>query len=99
MDLSVRDSAQLLKVSEKTIYRWVKQGKLPAYRVNEQYRFNLAELLEWATSQRINVSADIFAEPDNGARSPACVMPSGRVEFTIVSAGPTRPPCSNRWSK
>ncbi|NLE38296.1 MAG: helix-turn-helix domain-containing protein, partial [Pirellulaceae bacterium] len=64
MDLSVRDSAQLLKVSEKTIYRWVKQGSLPAYRVNEQYRFNRAELLEWATSQRLNVSADIFAEPD-----------------------------------
>lgn len=66
MDLSVRDSSQLLKVSEKTIYRWVKQGTLPAYRVNEQYRFNRAELLEWATSQRINVSADIFDEPDNG---------------------------------
>lgn len=63
MDLSVRDSAQLLKVSEKTIYRWVKQGRLPAYRVNEQYRFHRAELLEWATSQRLNVSADIFAEP------------------------------------
>lgn len=66
MDLSVRDSAQLLKVSEKTIYRWVKQGKLPAYRINEQYRFNRAELLEWATSERLNVSADIFAEPDGG---------------------------------
>lgn len=66
MDLSVRDSARLLKVSEKTIYRWVKLGKLPAYRINEQYRFNRAELLEWATSQRLNVSADIFAEPDGG---------------------------------
>ena len=66
MDLSVKDSAQLLKVSEKTIYRWVKQGKLPAYRINEQYRFNRAELLEWATSQRINVSADIFVESDHG---------------------------------
>jgi nitrogen PTS system EIIA component len=67
MDLSVRDSAHLLKVSEKTIYRWVKQGRLPAYRINEQYRFNRAELLEWATSQRLNVSVDIFAEPDGGA--------------------------------
>ncbi len=65
MDLGVRDSAELLKVSEKTIYRWVKQGKLPAYRVNGQYRFNRAEVLEWATSQRVNVSADIFAEPDH----------------------------------
>ena len=48
--IDVRDSARLLNVSEKTIYRWVKQGKLPAYRINEQYRFNRAELLEWATS-------------------------------------------------
>lgn len=64
MQLSVRDSAKLLNVSEKTIYRWVKQGILPAYRVHEQYRFNRAELLEWATSQRINVSVDIFHEPE-----------------------------------
>jgi PTS system nitrogen regulatory IIA component len=66
MELSVKDSARLLKVSEKTIYRWVKQGTLPAYRVNEQYRFNRAELLEWATSQRINVAVEIFSEPDDG---------------------------------
>jgi PTS system nitrogen regulatory IIA component len=64
MDLGVHDSARLLKVSERTIYRWVKQGTLPAYRINDQYRFNRAELLEWATSQRLNVSTDIFAEPD-----------------------------------
>lgn len=65
MELTVRDSARLLNVSEKTIYRWVKQGKLPAFRVNEQYRFNRAELLEWATSQRVNVSAQIFVEPSS----------------------------------
>ena len=64
MQLGVREAASLMNVSEKTIYRWVKQNKLPAFRVNEQYRFNRAELLEWATSQRINVSADIFAERD-----------------------------------
>ncbi len=63
MQLGVRDAASILAVSEKTIYRWIKSGKLPAYRVNEQYRFNRAELLEWATSQRVNVSADIFQEP------------------------------------
>jgi nitrogen PTS system EIIA component len=65
MELTVKDSSRLLNVSEKTIYRWIKQGLIPAYRVNELYRFNRAELLEWATSQRINVSADIFVEPEN----------------------------------
>ena len=64
MNLSVRDAASLLKVSEKTIYRWIKQQIVPAYRVQEQYRFNRAELLEWATSRRLNVSSEIFLEPE-----------------------------------
>lgn len=65
MELSVKDVANLLVVTEKTIYRWLKQGSLPAYRVNNHYRFNRAELLEWATSRQINVSADLFREPSN----------------------------------
>ena len=67
MQLTVHDVSKLLSVSEKTIYRWVKQGVLPAYRVNEQYRFNRAELLEWATSRRMNVSAAVFDEPESNA--------------------------------
>ena len=71
MQLNVRDAARILNVSEKTIYRWINQGSLPAYRVNEQYRFNRAELLEWATSKKINVSLEIFQEPE----STAAVLP------------------------
>ncbi|MDX9979381.1 MAG: PTS sugar transporter subunit IIA [Lentisphaeria bacterium] len=62
MQLSVKDAARLLVVSEKTIYRWIKQEIIPAYRINEQYRFNQTELLEWATSRRIQVSPEVFAE-------------------------------------
>ena len=64
MNLSVKDAARLLSVSEKTIYRWIKQDIVPAYKVHEQYRFNRAELLEWATSRRMGVSAEAFAEPE-----------------------------------
>jgi len=64
MQLGVHDVARILNVSEKSIYRWIQQGQLPAYKVNEQYRFNRAELLEWANAQKINVSAEIFQEPD-----------------------------------
>lgn len=63
MEIGVRETAGLLNVSEKTIYRWVKDSKLPAFKIGEQYRFNRAEILEWATSQRINVSVEIFSEP------------------------------------
>lgn len=66
MNLTVRDAARLLHVSEKSIYRWIRDGTIPAYQIAEQYRFNRAELLEWATSRRISVSPEIFAEPEAG---------------------------------
>lgn len=69
MKLLVKDAARLLNVSEKTIYRWIKQGSIPAYRLNEQYRFNRAELLEWATARRIPVSPEIFREEESEAAS------------------------------
>ncbi len=65
MQLTVRDVAKLLNVSEKTIYRWLRDGVLPAYRVNDQYRFNRAELLEWATSRRIGTPVSVFQEPES----------------------------------
>lgn len=67
MNLSVKDAAQLLAVSEKTIYRWIKKEIVPAYKVHESYRFNRAELLEWATSRRMGVAADAFSEPESDA--------------------------------
>ena len=68
--LTVREAASLLNVSEKSVYRWIKQGVLPAYRINDQYRINRAELLEWATAQKIHVSPEIFAEPESEAEPP-----------------------------
>jgi PTS system nitrogen regulatory IIA component len=67
MQLTVRDVAGLLNVSEKTIYRWIKDRSIPAYRINEQYRFHRAELLEWVTARKVGVSVDIFQEAGDAA--------------------------------
>jgi len=86
MKLTVRDAAQILNVSEKTIYRWIKQGVIPAYQISDQYRFNRAELLEWATSRRINVSPEIFAEPNGGEVPPPSLseaLRSGGVHYRV----------------
>jgi len=86
MKLTVRDAAQILNVSEKTIYRWIKQGVIPAYQISDQYRFNRAELLEWATSQRINVSPEIFAEPKGGEVPPPSLseaLRAGGVHYRV----------------
>ena len=86
MNLSVRDAASLLNVSEKTIYRWIQQQVVPAYRVQDQYRFNRAELLEWATSRKLNVSSEIFLEPEaDGLPIPSLVaaLEPGGVHYRV----------------
>ncbi len=86
MNLSVRDAARLLSVSEKTIYRWIKQQSIPAYRVQEQYRFNRAEILEWATSRRLNVSSELVAEPEStGQPVPSLVeaLEAGGIHYRV----------------
>lgn len=67
MNLSVKNAANILSVTEKTIYRWIKLELVPAYRVNGQYRFNQSELIEWATSRRMGVTPKAFDEPDAAA--------------------------------
>lgn len=47
MDLKLKDVAELLQVSEKTIKRWVEDGKIPNYRINDQFRFSLMEIENW----------------------------------------------------
>lgn len=52
-EMTVREAAELLRVSEKTVYRWIRQGVIPAFRVQGQYRFDRRELQSWARYKRI----------------------------------------------
>lgn len=63
MQLTVQDIARIFSISEKTIYRWINKGDIPAYKINEQYRFNRTEIIEWATAKRVNFSPELFEEP------------------------------------
>jgi PTS system nitrogen regulatory IIA component len=58
MQLRMRDAAQILCVSEKTIRRWINQESLPTRQVGGQYWFSRTELLEWATLRHHHVSPD-----------------------------------------
>jgi PTS system nitrogen regulatory IIA component len=44
MNLSVRDVAKHLNVSEKTIYRMIKDEMIPCFRVGGQWRFDSLEI-------------------------------------------------------
>jgi len=72
MKLTVRDAAKLLQTSEATVHRWIREKSIPFHRVNDSYRFHSAELLEWATSRGMRISAREFQadEAEDGAPMP-----------------------------
>src|ERR1043165_9800246 len=88
MQLTVRQAAQLLRTPERQIYRWVDEGEIPFYRVNDQPRFHQAELLEWATARRILISEDIFHDAEgNGHPMPRLcpALATGGVHYGIAA--------------
>lgn len=56
MDLKIRDVAELLNVSETTVRRWLKDGKIPAYQLNHQYRFSRNEIEDWMMKCKLDTS-------------------------------------------
>ncbi len=62
MDLKIKDVAELLNVSEKTIRRWLADGKIPAYRLNSQYRFSRIEIENWVLSCRLSKQESGFLD-------------------------------------
>jgi PTS system nitrogen regulatory IIA component len=68
MQLTVKEAAKELNVAEKTVYRWIQSGGLPAYRVAGEYRINRAMLFDWAGSRKApSGTAEPAAEPDPNA--------------------------------
>ncbi len=68
MDLKLKDVATLLQVSQKTIYRWVNEEKIPFYRINHQYRFKTDDLHRWSLGSKYsfqleNDSSDLIEQP------------------------------------
>lgn len=43
--VNVREMAKILRVDKFTLYRWVKEGKVPYYQVNGVKRFDADEVL------------------------------------------------------
>jgi PTS system nitrogen regulatory IIA component len=70
VDLSVRDVARLLSVSEKTVHRWLRDKAIPAHRLHDQYRFNRVELLEWAAARNLRVTPELL-HPEGGTEFPS----------------------------
>jgi PTS system nitrogen regulatory IIA component len=90
MQLTTRDAARLLGVSETTLYRWLKSGELAATRVNDQYRFNRVDLLEFAAARNLDVPAELLEGDDGpapGRPSLAAAVRAGGVHRGVPAGG------------
>ena len=70
MQLSVSDAAANLDVSEDTVYGWIRSGEIPFTKLNEQYRINAVDLLEWAVARGYPVSPEILQRPHGDPATP-----------------------------
>lgn len=50
--MTISDIAAYLKITEKTAYRLVSEGKIPGFKVGGSWRFNKAEILAWAKAKK-----------------------------------------------
>jgi excisionase family DNA binding protein len=55
--MTVRDSATVLKVDEKTIYRLAQKRDLPGFKVSGSWRFQRSDLIAWIDAQKQGVKA------------------------------------------
>ena len=63
--MTVREVAAYLRVTEKTIYRLVRRGGIPATRVGRQWRFSKTSIDGWLQRKSIGARASILVIDDN----------------------------------
>lgn len=84
MDLKIKDVADLLNVSETTIRRWLTDGKIPAYRLNHQYRFSRIEIENWMMKCKLkSLDSDFLPFSEKQADADTCM---GMQQFSLYRA-------------
>ncbi|MBA3237303.1 MAG: PTS sugar transporter subunit IIA [Parachlamydiaceae bacterium] len=82
MDLKVKDVADLLNVSEGTIYQWLADGKIPAYRLNQHYCFSRGEIQNWVINNKEDHSISQFL-----GESPSIELSASDLEVSAPCGG------------
>lgn len=54
--LTIKEVADYLKLTERTLYRLVQEGKLPGFKVGSSWRFKRVDIERWIEDQKELVS-------------------------------------------
>lgn len=91
MELSFKDIVKIFAVGEETINDWIEKKRMPCIKVNEQYRFNYIELLDWAIENKIRLTPEILALKDREHRNPGGLyqaLNAGNIYYDIQGTSP-----------
>ena len=56
--MTVRELSQYLKLDKMTIYKMVKENRMPAAKIGHQWRFFQEDIENWIRSQSVDVKTD-----------------------------------------
>lgn len=62
--MTVGEVAKYLRVTEKTVYRLVKRGKIPAAKIGQQWRLDKGLIDDWVHRNSVGISANILVIDD-----------------------------------
>ncbi len=50
--LTIKEVAEYLKLTERTLYRLVQEGQVPGFKVGNSWRFKRADIERWIEDQK-----------------------------------------------
>ena len=50
--LTISEVAEFLQMNSMTVYSWVKDGKIPAFKIGKVWRFRKTEIDKWLKKQK-----------------------------------------------
>lgn len=86
MDLNVEAAARLLGYTEEHVEKLAREGELPSYHLEGQYRFNAVELHEWAAARRHRISPEIHPPGRDALPGLADALARGGIHHGIAGA-------------
>jgi len=62
--MTLQELANYLRITERTVYRLLKRGSIPATRIGHQWRFDKAVIDEWLRRSLVSAKASILVVDD-----------------------------------
>ena len=92
MQISVREAARHLGVSEATVRQWIRRRGLPAHHVDERLHLNAIEVWEWAMENGVAASRSLLDQARGDAADVpplAELLEQGGVHYDVPGADRT----------